>query len=336
LNSSSPVPLLVVDDLRTRFDTPAGGLAALDGVSFTLGSGITVGVVGESGSGKSVMARSIMGLFLAGNAETSGDVTLDGVDMMSLSPKELQKMWGSEVSMVFQDPLGSLNPVMKVGKQVGEGMRVHMGLSRRDAKAASLTLLQSVGIAEPERRLDEYPHQLSGGMRQRIVIAIALACNPKLVIADEPTTALDVTVQAQILDLLDPSLHDSEMSVILITHDMSVVARRTEELIVMYAGRIVERGPTEVLLSEAMMPYTEALLASVPSFDRASHTKLEIIPGQPPDMVHPPQGCRFAPRCRYAQERCAQEEPELVESSQPGHFYRCFHPVGGPQRGLDY
>jgi len=321
----------VVDDLRTRFDTPAGGLAALDGVSFTLGRGITVGVVGESGSGKSVMARSIMGLFLAANVETSGDVVLDGVDMMSLSPKELQKMWGSEVSMVFQDPLGSLNPVMKVGKQVGEGMRVHMGFSRRDAKAASLTLLQSVGIAELERRLDEYPHQLSGGMRQRIVIAIALACNPKLVIADEPTTALDVTVQAQILDLLDPGLHDSEMSVILITHDMSVVARRTEELTVMYAGRIVERGPTEVLLSEAMMPYTEALLASVPSFERPSHSKLEIIPGQPPDMVHPPQGCRFAPRCRYAQERCAQEEPELVESSQPGHFYRCFHPVGGPQ-----
>lgn len=330
MNSSGPVPLLVVDDLRTRFDTPAGGLSALDGVSFTLDRGTTVGVVGESGSGKSVMARSIMGLFLAANVETSGDVTLDGVDMMSLSPKELQRMWGSEVSMVFQDPLGSLNPVMKVGKQVGEGMRVHMGLSRRDARAASLSLLRSVGIAEPERRLDEYPHQLSGGMRQRIVIAIALACSPKLVIADEPTTALDVTVQAQILDLLDPGLHDSEMSVILITHDMSVVAGRTDEIIVMYAGRIVERGPTEVVLSEAMMPYTEALLGAVPSFDRPSHTKLEIIPGQPPDMVHPPQGCRFAPRCSYAQDQCAQEEPELVESSQSGHFYRCFHPVGNP------
>jgi oligopeptide/dipeptide ABC transporter ATP-binding protein len=250
---------------------------------------------------------------------------------MSLRPKELRAMWGPEISMVFQDPLGSLNPVMRIGDQVGEGLRVHLGMSKKEARATALMLLRDVGIPEPERRLDEYPHQLSGGMRQRIVIAIAIACGPKLLIADEPTTALDVTVQAQILDLLKRQQEDRDMSMILITHDLGVVAGRTDEIIVMYAGRVVERAPTATLFSEMRHPYTEALLRSIPKIEYASHTRLDTIPGRPPDMVHPPKGCKFAARCRYAQDRCIEEEPQLTEGESPGHVYRCFFPVGTPE-----
>ena len=329
--ADSDAPILTVEDLTTQFATPAGPLRAVDGVSFTLRRGKALGIVGESGSGKSVTARSIMRLLPKANVETAGKVTMDGIDMMSLADRELREIWGPEIAMVFQDPLGSLNPVMRIGQQVGEGLRVHHGVSKKEARAASLALLQSVGIPSPEVRIDDYPHQLSGGMRQRVVIAIALSCGPKLLIADEPTTALDVTVQAQILDLLQDQQRERYMPLILITHDLGVVAGRTDEVIVMYAGRIMERAPTQVLFRDMKMPYTEALFRSIPKVEYPSHTKLAIIPGRPPNMIDPPRGCKFAERCRYAQERCYEEEPELTPAVDRDHVYRCFYPVGSEQ-----
>ena len=345
-------PLLDVADLRTTFHTPVGPLVAVDGVEWSLRRGARLGVVGESGSGKSVMSRSIMRLLPKSKVTSTGEVSFDGVDMMSLGRRDLLEMWGPQLAMVFQDPLGSLNPVMKIGKQVGEGLRVHRDLSARAARSAALDLLEEVGIPEPHRRIDEYPHQLSGGMRQRIVIAIALACSPRLLIADEPTTALDVTVQAQILDLLEAQRAEHNMSLVLITHDLGIVAGRTDEIIVMYAGRIVERAPTSTLFSDMRMPYTEALFRSIPKVTDDSHARLEIIGGQPPQMTDLPPGCKFAPRCKYAQDLCFAEEPALIEvpkaaparssitdSGDDGepdpatgvHLYRCFYPVGTPE-----
>ncbi len=324
-------PVLEVENLTTEFATPAGPLRAVDNVSFNLRRGRALGIVGESGSGKSVTARSVMRLLPKANVASSGKVTLNGIDMMSLRDADLRRVWGPEVAMVFQDPLGSLNPVMRIGTQVTEGLRYHHGVSRGEAREIALTLLHSVGIPSPEARIDEYPHQLSGGMRQRVVIAIALACGPKLLIADEPTTALDVTVQAQILDLLQDQQKERYMPLILITHDLGVVAGRTDEVIVMYAGRIMERAPTPVLFRDMKMPYTEALFRSIPKVEYPSHTRLSIIPGRPPNMVDPPQGCKFAARCRYAQERCFAEEPELTPAVDRDHVYRCFYPVGTPE-----
>jgi peptide/nickel transport system ATP-binding protein len=329
--TSGQGPILQVSNLTTEFATPNGPLRAVDNVSFTLERGKALGVVGESGSGKSVTARSIMRLLPRNNVSSSGTVLINGIDMMSLNDKTLRSMWGPEVAMVFQDPLGSLNPVMRIGDQVAEGMRIHQGVSKRDARAIVIELLRSVGIPSPEARIDDYPHQLSGGMRQRIVIAIALACNPHLLIADEPTTALDVTVQAQILDLLQDQQKGGLMPLILITHDLGVVAGRTDEVIVMYAGRIVERAPTANLFANMRMPYTEALFRSIPKLEYPSHTKLATIPGRPPNMIDPPRGCKFAPRCRYAQARCVEEEPELTPSLRDDHVYRCFYPVGTDQ-----
>ena len=345
-------PLLEVADLRTTFHTAAGPLVAVDGVEWSLRRGARLGVVGESGSGKSVMSRSIMRLLPKSRVTSTGEVTFDGVDMMSLGRRELLEMWGPQLAMVFQDPLGSLNPVMKIGKQVGEGLRVHRDLSGRAARAAALDLLEEVGIPEPHRRIDEYPHQLSGGMRQRIVIAIALACSPRLLIADEPTTALDVTVQAQILDLLETERAERDMALVLITHDLGIVAGRTDEIIVMYAGRIVERASTKTLFRDMKMPYTEALFRSIPKVTEGSHARLEIIGGQPPTMTSLDPGCKFAPRCKYAQDLCFAEEPALIDvptparrasgiagdgdDGEPGtdaaaHTYRCFYPVGSDE-----
>ena len=323
--------LLEVDNLRTQFDTPGGLLTAVDGVSFSLSKGKSLGVVGESGSGKSVMSRSIMRLLPKVNIQTEGTVRFKSRNLMELAPRDLRKLWGPEMAMIFQDPLGSLNPVVKVGKQVAEGLRVHSGFSKKEARSEALKLLREVGISEPERRLDEYPHQFSGGMRQRIVIAIALACQPDLLIADEPTTALDVTVQAQILDLIEEQRNQRNMSLILVTHDLGVVAGRTDEIMVMYAGRIVERAPTKVLFANMKMPYTEALLESIPKLERPSHSHLLSIPGQPPNMVDAPHGCKFASRCKYVQDRCVEEEPELIPAATPGHLYRCFFPVGSAE-----
>jgi peptide/nickel transport system ATP-binding protein len=323
--------LLEVDDIATHFVTEGGVVRAVDGVSLTVDRGKTLGVVGESGSGKTILSRSIMGLLPSRNVIRKGTVSFEGRELTTMSLRERRRIWGAEMAMIFQDPMTSLNPVMKIGTQLTEGLKKHLDMSSKDADATAERLLNDVGIPEPKRRLEEYPHQLSGGMRQRVTIAIALSCGPTMLFADEPTTALDVTVQAQILDLLQAQQRDRNMSMILVTHDLGVVAGRTDEIAVMYAGRIVEKAPTPVLFSKMKMPYTEGLLESIPKLEDPSHSKLRIIGGRPPDLINPPAGCRFSPRCPYARERCRTEEPPLVEAETPGHLYACWYPVGSPE-----
>ncbi len=320
-------PLLDVEDVKTYFKTDRGMVRAVDGVSFSLERGKTIGIVGESGCGKSVLSRSIMGL-LPSNAQRHGRIMFESNDISGSPTKVMRDYWGTQMSMVFQDPMTSLNPVMKIGNQIMESLRFHLDVSKDYAEETALALLQSVGIPEAERRLREYPHQLSGGMRQRVMIAVALACGPKLLFADEPTTALDVTVQAQILDLLQTQQRERFMAMVLVTHDLGVVAGRTDDIAVMYAGRIVEKAPTRELFSRTRHPYTEALLKSIPKLGHASHTRLEAIAGRPPDLVNPPRGCKFAPRCPYAQPKCVDEEPALTDSELAGHAFRCHFPVG--------
>ncbi|HEX6236333.1 MAG TPA: ABC transporter ATP-binding protein [Acidimicrobiales bacterium] len=325
--------LLEVDDLATHFITPRGPVRAVDGVSFTLDRGRTLGLVGESGCGKSVLSRSIMGL-LPSNVKRRGSVLFDRERLDQMDDEQLRSFWGTQMAMVFQDPMTSLNPVMRIGKQITESLQVHLDMDRDEARETALALLSSVKIPEPERRLRQYPHELSGGMRQRVVIAIALACGPRLLFADEPTTALDVTVQAQILDLLGEQQRERDMAMVLVTHDLGVVAGQADEVAVMYAGQIVEKAPTRTLFADMRMPYTAALLRSIPRLEYPSHTRLEIIGGRPPDLVDPPAGCRFAPRCPYVQERCRLEQPPLLEADQPGHIYRCWYPIGS-ERGRE-
>ena len=324
-------PLLEVADLTTHFRTGRGMVRAVDGVSFSLDRGRTLGVVGESGSGKTVLSRSIMGLLPRTNVVRSGEARFAGRELTALTEAELRDIWGVEIGMVFQDPMTSLNPVMRVGRQITESLRHHLGVDRAEGRRRAVALLDSVGIPEPEQRLGDFPHQLSGGMRQRVTIAVALACGPRLLMADEPTTALDVTVQAQILDLLARQQRERYMAMVLVTHDLGVVAGRTDEIAVMYAGKIVEKAPTRTLFSDMKMPYTEALLKSIPKLADPSHTTLSVIPGRPPDLVNLPTGCRFYPRCPYAQQRCRDEEPPLQEATTPGHVYRCWFPVGTPE-----
>jgi peptide/nickel transport system ATP-binding protein len=296
----------------------------VDGVSFELEAGQTLGIVGESGSGKTVLSRSLLGLTPA----TSGQILFEGRDLLAMDELELRTIRGREISIVFQDPMTSLNPVLTIGSQIAESLTCHLKLGRKAARARARELLAAVGIPSPAARLNEYPHQLSGGMRQRVTIAMALACEPQLIIADEPTTALDVTVQAQILDLLKQQQRERGMAMILISHDLGVVAGRTDEIAVMYAGRIVERAPTRLLFERTRMPYTEALLRAIPRLEQASHTRLLAIGGRPPDLVSPPPGCRFAPRCGRAQDRCRVEEPILQLDREPAHWFACWFPVG--------
>lgn len=317
--------LVDIDDLVTEFATSRGPLRAVDGVSLELRAGETLGIVGESGSGKSVLARTIMGLLPAGS-RTAGTVRFDGMDLQAHAGRGYRKLWGTDLAMVFQDASTALNPVKRVGTHVSESLRRHLKLSRRDAAEQAIDLLDQVGIADPRRRSGQYPHELSGGMRQRVTIAVALACEPRLLVADEPTTALDVTVQRQILDLLGTLQAERNMAMILITHDLGVVAGRTDRVAVMYAGRLAETARTSDLFSHIRHPYTEALVASVPSIDHPSHARLAAIPGRPPDGVHRPAGCRFAPRCRHADDRCTEVEPALVDVA-PGHTVACHHPV---------
>jgi peptide/nickel transport system ATP-binding protein len=319
--------LLEVEQVKTGFKTPRGLVRAVDGVTFTLDRGKTIGVVGESGCGKSVLSRSIMGL-LPTNVVRHGSIKFEGREIGKASSDVMRQFWGTQMSMVFQDPMTSLNPVMRIGKQITESLRFHLDVSKDYADETAVALLRSVGIPEAERRMREYPHQLSGGMRQRVMIAIALACGPKLLFADEPTTALDVTVQAQILDLLQQQQRERFMAMVLVTHDLGVVAGRTDDIAVMYAGRIVEKAPTRTLFEQTRHPYTEALLKSIPKLAQPSHTRLEAISGRPPDLVRPPTGCKFAARCPYAQQKCIEKEPELVDPETPGHFFRCFYPTG--------
>jgi peptide/nickel transport system ATP-binding protein len=325
--------LLEVDEVKTQFKTPRGLVHAVDGVSFNLERGKTIGIVGESGCGKSVLSRSIMGL-LPRNALRQGSVTFEGREIGKATGNAMRRYWGTQMAMVFQDPMTSLNPVMRVGNQIMESLRFHFDVTKDYAEETALALLTSVGIPEAERRLREYPHQLSGGMRQRVMIAIALACGPKLLFADEPTTALDVTVQAQILDLLQQQQRERFMAMVLVTHDLGVVAGRTDDIAVMYAGRVVERAPTRSLFEHTRHPYTEALLKSIPKLGQPSHSKLDAIAGRPPDLVSPPPGCKFAARCPYAQAKCITDEPKLVDAEIPGHAFRCFFPVGS-QAGVE-
>jgi peptide/nickel transport system ATP-binding protein len=308
---------------------------AVDGVSLELESGYTLGLVGESGSGKTVTGRSIMGLTPASRGvERSGTVMFDGQDMLSLRTAELRRIWGRDIGMVFQDPNTSLNPVMTIGSQIAESLRYHRGLSRREAQTEAAGVLGSVGIQEPRRRCEQYPHELSGGMKQRVMIGIALAGSPRLLIADEPTSALDVTVQSTILDLLAAEQSDRAMAMILITHSLAVAANWTDHIAVMYGGQIVETGPTRTLFTDMRMPYTEALVRSVPPMVGPRHVALSAIPGRPPDPLARPSGCAFAPRCAYAQDRCREEAPRLVDGPAPGHRYACFYPVG-TREGLE-
>ena len=322
----TPEPLLRVRDLSTDFRSERGTVHAVRGVSFDLHRGRTLGIVGESGSGKSVLSRSVMGL-IASNATRTGSVRFDGTEILNASSKAMRSYWGDQMAMVFQDPMTALNPVLRVEAQITESLFEHLDLTKAQAKATALELLRSVGIPEPERRLRMYPHEMSGGMRQRIMIAIAVACGPKLLFADEPTTALDVTVQAQILDLLQAMQQDRQMAMILVTHDLGVVAGRAHDIAVMYAGQVVEMATATSLFANVRHPYTEALLRSIPKLDMAKHTRLEAIGGRPPDMVNLPPGCKFAPRCAYAQDRCLVEEPVLTAGDDPDHTFACHFPV---------
>jgi peptide/nickel transport system ATP-binding protein len=319
-------PLLSVEDVSVDLPTPRGNLRAVDHVDLTVGAGRTLGVVGESGCGKTMLSRAILQL-LPKKAKLSGRVMFEGQDLLRLPAEKLRKLRGRSLAVVFQDPMTSLNPVLTIGTQLIETLQEHLELDDATARKRSVELLAAVGIPAPEQRLAQYPHQLSGGMRQRVAIAIALSCEPKLLIADEPTTALDVTIQAQILDLLAREQRRRHMAMILITHDLGVVAGRTDEVAVMYAGRVVERAPTRDLFKKMRMPYTEALLAALPRIDAAPHTPLPAISGRPPDPTRPLPGCSFQPRCRYAVARCQTEKPALTAAESRAHQYACFHPI---------
>ncbi|WP_121061952.1 ABC transporter ATP-binding protein [Chachezhania antarctica] len=319
--------VLDVVNQRTAFATGRGMLTAVSGVSLSLERGKTLGLVGESGSGKSVLARSIMGLLPRAAVTGPGSrVLLNGRELTRLSERELRPIRGAEMSVVFQDPMTSLNPTLTIGKQLTETLRFHKRLSKAGARQRAVELLRSVGLPQPEIRVDQYPHQLSGGMRQRAAIAIAICCDPDLLIADEPTTALDVTVQAEILDLLQRMVREHNMAMILITHDMGVVAGRCDDVAVMYAGRIVEQGPVREIFHRTRMPYTAALLSSIPRISDPAHRRLDAIGGRPPDLIDPPPGCAFAPRCKHVSDRCHRVRPEPV--TEAGHMYACHYPLG--------
>ena len=331
--------LLEVDDLRTHFYTREGVVRAVDGVSFSVDTGRTLGIVGESGCGKSVTALSVIGLIPRPPARiVSGSVVFDGRDLTKLSDRQLEDVRGRQIAMIFQDPMTSLNPTLSIGTQITETMRRHLGLSKEDARKRAVELLQEVHIPNAAQRLDDYPHRYSGGMRQRVMIAIALSCNPRLLIADEPTTALDVTVQAGILDLLEELREQHQMAMILITHDMGVVAEAADDVAVMYAGQIVEQGSAEEIFNTPEHPYTEALLGALPHLehDDVRHERLVAIPGRPPDLINPPEACRFCARCPYSGlgDSCCSVPPELREI-RPGHWVRTAHPTseraGRPQ-----
>jgi oligopeptide transport system ATP-binding protein len=304
--------MMEVKDLVTRFYTQEGTVYAVNGVSYKLHEGETLGVVGESGSGKSVHVLSIMGLIPSppGKIE-NGEVLFRGRDLLRLTQEEMRAVRGAEIAMVFQDPMTSLNPVLTIGTQITEALKLHLGMSEKESRDRAADLLAMVGIPDPRKRLDNYPHQFSGGMRQRAMIAMALSCNPKLLIADEPTTALDVTIQAQILDLVRRLRDEIGMAMIWITHDLGIVAGLADTIQVMYGGRIVERGPVKEVFKDTRMPYTLGLLKSLPRLDRQSHEKLIQIEGSPPDMRIEPKGCPFVPRCPYRKDVCAEVIPPL-------------------------
>ena len=320
--------ILEVQDLSTSFKTERGWLKAIDGVSFDVYSGEMLGIVGESGCGKSVTSQSILRLYEEKNTtKYSGTVSFDGQNLFDLPEKEMQKIRGQEISMVFQDALSSLNPVFTVGNQIMESLRIHQDMGKKEAKEKAIDLLDQVGIPDPQRRFYQYPFELSGGMRQRVMIAVALACGPRILIADEPTTALDVTIQAQIMDLIVDMNRKLQMGVMLITHDLAVVAETCQRVIVMYLGQIVEKGSVEDIFDRPIHPYTRGLMASVPRLDTGRSERLYQIKGTVPLLSQIPEGCRFAPRCPYATEECSRKMPEL-KSFGNGQKARCLMAQG--------
>ena len=318
--------LLEVRNLKTQIRLRNETVKPVDGVSFTVDAGETVGLVGESGCGKSMTGNSIMRLLPRGGRITEGEILLAGRNLVAISNAEMRKVRGNEIGMVFQDPMTSLNPSMKIGRQISEAVERHQNLGRKEALARAVEILALVKVPRPSERINDYPHQLSGGLRQRVMIAMALSCEPKVLIADEPTTALDVTIQAQILTLLEDLKDRLGMAIILITHDLGVIAGRADRTMVMYGGRIVEQADTSGLFSRMRHPYTEALMASIPQVDQDPSQVLYSIPGLPPDLANPPSGCRFAPRCRYVQDQCRAEDP-VLGGGNPSHLYACFFPT---------
>ena len=318
-----PEALLEIRDLHVSFRTENGLVRAVDGLSLTVENDDVVGIVGESGSGKTVSMMAVMRLIRDPNAIITGQVLLRGRDLMALPQSEMRAVRGAEIAMIFQDPMTALTPVYTVGWQIAEQLRAHRRMTKLEAKRRSIELLAEVGIPNPERRVDEYPHEFSGGMRQRVMIAMALSCNPSLLIADEPTTALDVTIQAQILELMKRLRRDHGSSILIITHDMGVVADLADRVVVMYAGGVVEEGPKQAVFREPQHPYTWGLLDSIPRVGLTRGRRLTVIPGQPPSLLAPPTGCRFAPRCLYRFPKC-DERPELVAKVGPDHLDACF------------
>jgi len=323
--------LLEVQDLKTYFRVKAGRVRAVDGVSFNVRPGERVGVVGESGCGKSVTALSIMRLLpKPAGEQAGGSIFFEDEDLLGLPESSMRKIRGGKIGMIFQDPMACLNPTMTVGKQIGEALRIHLHLGREEAKKRAISLLEQVGIPAAAERINSFPHQFSGGMRQRVMIAIALACNPKLLIADEPTTALDVTVQAQILELVNGVCKDFGTAVIMITHDLGVVAGMTDRVVVMYAGKVVETAPTDELFANPRHPYTLGLLASVPRLDEERSTQLRTIEGAPPDLLKPPPGCPFMPRCAFARAICKTMPPLDPVGGDSRHLKACWIDVTDP------
>lgn len=322
-------PLLEIKNLKTQFKTEDGEFLAVDDVSFHLKQGNTLGIVGESGCGKSVTSLSIMRLIQKPGAIIDGKILFEGKDLRQISENEMRALRGSQIAMIFQEPMTSLNPVFTVGQQIEEVFEVHFPqLSKNEVRAKSIKMLKKVGIPAPEKRYDEYPHQLSGGMRQRVMIAIAMSCEPRLLIADEPTTALDVTIQAQILDLIRLMKKETNSSVILITHDLGVVAEMCDEVAVMYAGKIIEYGTVEDIFYRPKHPYTQGLLDSIPHFDSGNRLeKLRTIPGLVPHLLNLPKGCRFQDRCNQVQAQCKQLEPELKKLENTVQQVACFYPL---------
>jgi oligopeptide/dipeptide ABC transporter ATP-binding protein len=320
-------PLLEVRDLSVSFRTQDGTVHAVDNVSFTVNRGEVLGIVGESGSGKSVTAMTLMRLILDQNAVFSGEVLFDGRDLMQLSQHDMLQVRGTKIAMIFQDPMTSLNPVYRVGWQIEEQLRAHQDISAKQARRRTLELLGAVGIPNPQARVDDYPHQFSGGMRQRVMIAMGISCNPDVLIADEPTTALDVTIQAQILELIGNLQREFDSAVVLITHDLGVVAEVANRVAVMYAGRIVEYAEVGELFRRPQHPYTWGLLGSISRMDRPRQRRLAAITGQPPSLISLPAGCSFRPRCPHAFDRCRTERPDLAARSGAGHLDACFLPA---------
>ncbi len=315
--------LIHVKDLRTSFFTPEGEVRAIDGVSFSIDEGKTLGLVGESGCGKSVTSLSIMRLIASPPGKiVGGEIFYRGRDLLRLNNEAMRKIRGNEISMIFQEPMTSLNPVFTVGNQIGEAIKLHQGLGKKETRAKTIDMLRLVKIADPESRVDAYPHQLSGGMRQRVMIAMALSCNPSLLIADEPTTALDVTIQAQILELMKELQTEIGMALLLITHDLGVVAEQADDVAIMYAGKLVEKAATPAIFSRPLHPYTAGLLHSLPGASGAKKKRLDAIPGMVPSPLNLPSGCRFRDRCPKAAGICAEGEPELLEK-ETGHWVAC-------------